>query len=143
MAEPTVERQPPEGFAPSRGRGPFSTRNGPFYDRRTEAGVERGLFVLDRHCNSFGLMHGGMIATFLDGLLAAQAHHASGQVGVTVQLSIDYLRMAREGEWLQGDAHATRKAGELVFVEGRVFTPAGDVARAHAIFKLMSRKRAV
>ena len=143
MGEPTVERQPPEGFTLSRGRGPFSTRNGPFYDRRTEAGIERGLYVLDRHCNSFGLMHGGMIATFLDGLLAAQAHHASGKVGVTIQLSIDYLRMAREGDWLQGDAHATRKAGELVFVEGRVFTSAGDVARAHAIFKLMSRARAV
>ena len=143
MTETESERQPPEGFTLSRGRGPFSTRNGPFYDRRTEAGVERGLYVLDRHCNSFGLMHGGMIATFLDGLLAAQSHHASGKVGVTIQLSIDYLRMARQGEWLQGDAQTTRQAGELVFVEGRVFTSAGDVARAHAIFKLMSRKREV
>lgn len=132
---------PPDGFEPSRGRGPFSTRNGPFYDRVREGRFERGFFVLDRHCNSFGLAHGGMLSTFLDGLLAAQVYREAGRIGVTIHLSTDFLSMARAGDWVQGDAAVTRQAGELVFVEGRAHANGRDVARAHAIFKLMTRPR--
>ena len=134
---------PPEGFAPSRGRGPYSSHNGPFYDRTQDDRFERGFLVLERHCNSFGLVHGGMLSTFLDGLLAAEVFRATGKVGVTINLSTDFLSMARAGDWVQGDARVTRHAGELVFVEGRAHANGRDVARAHAIFKLMTRRREV
>lgn len=134
-------RTAPGGFALSKGRGPFSTRNGPFYDRRTADGVERGFWVLDRHCNSFGIAHGGLLATFMDALLAAQVHHATGRVGVTINLTTDYLSSAREGDWVQGEGRVTRVAGELVFVEGRAFRGDRDLVRARAIFKLMSARR--
>lgn len=134
-------REPPPGFQPSRGRGPYSTHNGPFYDRVTEGRFERGFFVLDRHCNSFGIVHGGMVCTFLDALLAGEAYRAAGRVGVTINLSTDFLSAARRGDWVQGDAQVTRVAGELVFVEGRAHARGRDLARAHAIFKLMSPRR--
>jgi uncharacterized protein (TIGR00369 family) len=115
--------------------------NGPFYDREREGRLERGFFVLDRHCNSFGIVHGGMVCTFLDALLAAAAYRAAGRVGVTIQLSTDFLSAARQGDWVEGDALVTKVAGELVFVEGRARSRGRDLARAHAIFKLMSARR--
>ena len=141
MAEELAARQPPEGFALSRGRGPYSTHNGPWYDRIEGERFERGFFVLERHCNSFGIIHGGLISTFLDGLLAGQVFRHTGRVGVTIQLSTDFLSMARAGDWVQGDAKVTRHAGDLVFVEGRGHAKSRDIARAHAIFKLMVRRR--
>lgn len=141
MDEGGTGREPPEGFQPSRGRGPFSTHNGPFYDRTRDGRFERGFFVLERHCNSFGLAHGGMLSTFLDGLLAAEAYRATGRVGVTINLSVDFLSMARADDWVQGDAQVTRQAGDLVFVEGRAHANGRDVVRAHAIFKLMASRR--
>ena len=36
---------PPEGFRLMTGRGPFSTRNGPFYVRRLEGGVAQAFFA--------------------------------------------------------------------------------------------------
>ena len=41
----------------------------------------------------------------------------------------------------EGDAVVTKVAGELVFVEGRARSRGRDLARAHAIFKLMSARR--
>ncbi len=143
MSDAPEGRPPPEGWTLSRGRGPFSAANGPWYDRRVETGLERGFWVLDRHCNSFGIAHGGLLSTFMDALLAAQVHHASGRVGVTIHLSIDFLSSAREGDWIEGQAHVTRVAGELVFVEGRAIRGDRELVRSQAIFKLMSRRRSV
>lgn len=135
---------PPDGFALSRGRGPFTQHNGPLFDRGLGEGrFERGFYVLERHCNSFGLIHGGMVATFLDGVLAGHVYQASGRAGVTIQLSVDFLAMARRGDWVVGDAQVTRQAGDLVFVEGRARARGRDIARAHAIFKLMKATRRV
>jgi uncharacterized protein (TIGR00369 family) len=138
-----ASKPPPEGFSLSKGRGPYSTRNGPWYDRIQGETFERGFWVLDRHCNSFGLAHGGLICTYLDGLLAGQVYRTAGRVGVTVDLHTHFLHMARAGDWVQGDARVTRHAGDLVFVEGTARANGREIARGHAIFKLMTRQRQV
>lgn len=143
VTEVKADRPPPEGFRLSKGRGPYSSHNGPWYDRVEGERFERGFWMLERHCNSFGLAHGGLIATYLDGLLAGQVYRSTGRIGVTINLSVDFLSMGRVGDWMQGDAQVTRHAGDLVFVEGRAHARGRDVARAHAIFKLTARARPV
>jgi uncharacterized protein (TIGR00369 family) len=100
----------------------------------------QAFFALDRHCNGLGLIHGGMMSAFLDGLLAAAAARATGATPVTIHLSVDFLGMGRAGEWVMGEARVTRATRDLVFVEGRCHVGERDLARASGVFKLMRRR---
>jgi uncharacterized protein (TIGR00369 family) len=132
---------PPEGFSPS-ARGPYTSHNGPMFHRNgPDGGYEHAFFALPRHCNSMGIIHGGMIATFMDGVLARAAHGATGgHAAVTIHLSLDFLSAGRAGEWIFGDGRVTRQTRDLIFVEGRIRLEDRDLARASAIFKPMRRK---
>ncbi len=131
---------PPEGFVESVSRGPFTRHNGPSFHRACDEGVESAFFALARHCNGVGLIHGGMLSAFLDGLLAGAAARDTGAVPVTVQLSVNFLDMGRAGEWVLGRAHVTRRTRDMAFVEGRAHIGARDLARASGVFRLMRRR---
>lgn len=134
--------EPPEGFVASDRRGHFSTHNGPYFHRVSEDdSVEQAFYALPRHANGLGLVHGGMLSAFLDGVLAGAVWRKTQTTGVTIHLSIDYLHMARLGEWVRGEARVTRATRDVAFVEGRAYVGATDVARASGIFKLMGRPR--
>jgi uncharacterized protein (TIGR00369 family) len=128
---------PPAGFTQSAGRGAFSTRNGPYFH---DAAGRQAFFARKRHCNGIGLIHGGMLSAFLDGVLASATSRGAGVVGVTVHLSIDFLDMGRAGDWVIGEASLTRAARDLAFVEGRAYIGARTLARATGVFKLMRRR---
>jgi uncharacterized protein (TIGR00369 family) len=134
---------PPAGFVLATGRGPFSQHNGPFYVRSVPDGAEHGFFALERHCNGLGVVHGGMLASFLDGLLGHAVSAAARSTAVTIHLSLDYLSMARAGEWVEGRARITRQTREVVFAEATALVGARSVVRASAIFKIMDRHRAL
>ena len=128
---------PPPGFVRSSGRGRFSTHNGPYFHRQDGA---QAFFAVARHCNSIGLIHGGMLSAFLDGVLAGAASRGSGATAITVHLSIDFLEMGRAGEWVLGEASLTRAARDMAFVEGRAHIGGRVLARATGVFKLMRRR---
>jgi uncharacterized protein (TIGR00369 family) len=135
-----VSPPPPKGFVPAAGRGPFTTHNGPYFHRPDAAGAEQAFLALDRHCNGLGLIHGGMLASFLDGLLASAAGKASGSTPITMQLSIGFLDMGRAGEWVLGEAQVTRATRDVAFVEGRAHIADRDLARAAGVFRLMRHR---
>ena len=132
---------PPEGFVLSSGRGPFTTHNGPYFHRNGDTKLtEHAFYALKRHANGLGLVHGGMLTAFMDGLLGAAVYRATRTTGVTIHLSVDFLHMARVGEWVLGEAHVTRATREVVFVEGRAHSRGHDVVRASGVFKLMHKR---
>ena len=131
---------PLEGFVPAAGRGPFTTHNGPFFHRPEGEGAQQAFLALERHCNGLGLIHGGMLCAFLDGLLAAAAARATGATPVTMTLTASFLDMGRAGEWVLGEAAVTRATRELAFVEGRAHVGNRDLARATGVFKLLRRR---
>jgi len=132
--------EPPAGFVLTKGRGPFSTHNGPYY-HRIGAGdlVEQAFYALPRHTNGIGIVHGGMLSAFTDGLLAAAVGRGTQKVGVTIHLSIDFLHMAREGDWIAGEARMSRATRDVAFADGRLHARGVDIVRASGVFKLMSR----
>ncbi len=132
--------EPPEGFVRSLRRGPFTEHNGPLYHREATERAVHGFHALRRHCNGLGIVHGGMLASFLDGLLGHAVGAAAKKPGVTIHLSLDYLSMARAGDWIEGEAKVTRLARDVAFAEARAYVGARDVVRATAVFKLMERK---
>lgn len=141
VAKPDEIRPPPAGFLPFDRRGPFSEHNGPIFFRDGATPPVQGFWALRRHCNGLGIVHGGMLASFLDGLLGHTVSAHTGKIGVTIHLSVDYLAMARRGEWIEGEGRVTRAARDVVFAEARAHAGGEDLARATAIFKLMERRR--
>ena len=106
---PADGKEAPAGYLPVEGRGHFSTHNGPYFYRPSEGPlVEQAFFALDRHANGLGLVHGGMLSAFMDGVLGGAVWRGAGVTGVTIHLSVDFLHMARVGEWVMGEARLTR-----------------------------------
>ncbi|THD71912.1 PaaI family thioesterase [Phenylobacterium sp.] len=133
---------PPEGYVPSHGRGGFSTLNGPYFHRPGDGDLaEQAFFALKRHANGVGLVHGGMLSAFMDGVLAGAVGRGTGKAALTIHLSIDFLHIARVGEWVMGEGRMTRATRDVAFAEGRAYVGGHDVVRCSGIFKLMSRDR--
>lgn len=128
---------PPDGFTLAEGRGPFTTHNGPIYRRDDEDGWKRGFRVLKRHCNSFGLVHGGWYMAFADGLLAEAVFRASGAPMLTVRMTSDFLAAARIGDWVEGTARTTRVTRTMAFAEAEIRCGVRLLFTASGVFKLM------
>lgn len=134
---------PPPGFMRVNVLGEFSNHNGPIFRRPAadgDQGIAQAFYIVGRHTNGLGVLHGGMLSTFLDSLLGGSVRQATGRWAVTVHLSIDFLRMARRGEWLLGEGRLTHLAGETAFAEGRAYIGERTVGRATGVFKLTRRQ---
>ena len=141
MSADEIIPEPPTGFVRSHGRGRFSTLNGPYFQRVGDGEtVEQAFYALPRHTNGIGLVHGGMLSAFTDGLLAMAVGRGTDKVAVTIHLSVDFLHMAREGDWVIGEARMTRATREVAFAEGWLRARGVDVLRASGVFKLMERR---
>ena len=53
---------PPDGFAPHFRKSAVTDAWEPLFSRRIDGTVQIGLSLRDAHCNSSGLLHGGVIA---------------------------------------------------------------------------------
>jgi uncharacterized protein (TIGR00369 family) len=132
--------EPPPGFVLSQGRGQFSTHNGPYFHRVGDGDlVEQAFYALPRHTNGIGLVHGGMLSAFTDGLLAMAVGRGTQKTAVTIHLSIDFLHMARQGEWIIGEARLSRATKDVAFADGRLHARGVEIVRASGVFKVMSR----
>ena len=131
---------PPEGFELSASRGPFSSHNGPFYHRVTDAGVWHGLRLRERHCNGHGIIHGGLYMAMADGLMGALVWHATGVGGVTIRMTSDFLGMAKPGDWLEGTGTVTHAARTVAFAEAKLYVGGRSVLTASGVFKLLPKR---
>ena len=129
----------PEGFSPlQRPRpNPFNDMVGPFYERRRGDQVSLGLRIEERHCNSRGLAHGGLLAALADVALGYAALAVAGQSSfVTVQLSMDYSGSARAGDWVESEVEVQHAGSRLAFANGYLLAGGRRIVRASAIFAL-------
>lgn len=147
MSEREVAREipldPPEGFIETPARGAFSRHNGPFFYKADAETFYLGFRVLGRHCNSFGVAHGGMLMTLADRLLATAIGRLGARRMLTVRMTTDFIGMARTGEWVEGTARVTRAGKSLVFVEGSAEVTGGrPVFTASGVFKVFEKRKA-
>ncbi|MDG2521237.1 PaaI family thioesterase [Caulobacter segnis] len=134
---------PPEGFSPHTRKSPLTDPWEPLYARVLEDRVLIGLEVRAPHANSRGMLHGGLIAGLVDNamglscgqVLAAQGIAAGGLV--TVSLNVDYLGLAKPGQWLVFDTHFLKPGKTLCFAEAGVTADGAAIARARASFKVL------
>ncbi len=138
--DPGGEDNPPEGFVLSERRGPFTTHNGPFYHKLDGETFVQGFRARERHCNGLGIVHGGLLMSFADSLLAAAIWRGTGQRLVTIRMTSDFLNMAKPGEWVEGISHLRHADGTIAQASARIYVSSRTVLTASGIFKLMGRR---
>jgi len=129
----------PDGFRPAHIHGDFIAFNGPLYARLTDATIQLGFRVEQRHTNPLGICHGGMLATFVDMLVPCTAMYEPGRERrflPTISLQIDYLGPSPLGAWVQGEAQILRSTRNLVFGQGLVNADGAPALRFSGIFKI-------
>lgn len=119
--------------------GGFETHVGPIYHRKRDDGVMVfGFRCHARHVNPQGVVHGGMLMTFVDHVLGALVWHRIGRrPTATVSLNSDFLNAVRVGDWVEGTAEIVRQGSSLVFVRGELTVEGRPVLAANGIWKVL------
>jgi len=129
----------PEGFTRHARKSPLTEPWEPIWSRERAQVVQLGLRIASAHCNGRGFAHGGLIASLADNAMGLSACGAGGKIGaVTVHLSVDYVRSAKLGQWLQVEPRVIRVGGTLGFVDALITADDELIARADATFRLVS-----
>lgn len=135
---------PPAGFTRHFRKSPLTEPWEPLYSRRAEGAVVIGLWAAEAHANSRGFVHGGLITALADnamGLSCVQRLDGGASL-VTVNLTLDFLGVARVGQWLEFDTVFVKPGASLCFAQAFVTADGDPCARANAVFKAVGARGA-
>lgn len=126
----------PAGFEPSERTGPFFDLIGPIYASTDDRGIRLGLPARTEHCNARGFVHAAVLAALLDVVCGRNcgARMPPNTALLTVNLNVDYIAAAQNGDWLEASATVARVGRRLAFADGRVEVDGKPVAKASAVF---------
>jgi uncharacterized protein (TIGR00369 family) len=131
----------PPGFRLIAQTSGFAEANGPWFEKVEGGRLIRGFLPGPRHANSHGIVHGGMLATFIDSAMGSTVFHVLERRCVTIRLSLDYLMPGRIGDWLQAEAEVIGHDENMAQVRARLYGPRHDTLTALGSFALLSRHR--
>ncbi|WP_353471690.1 PaaI family thioesterase [Salipiger sp. H15] len=99
-----------------------------------------GLQTNEMHANPIGSIHGGVLTTLLDQVIAIAAWNAADrQPTVTVQMDTRFLGAAKAGDFLETRAEIRHQTRSLIFVDGEVLRGDTPIATATAVMKISAR----
>ena len=133
----------PDGFKPHFKKSLFTDPWEPIYSEQRADRLRLGLFLSTAHCNSRGLVHGGLISTLADnamGLSCVQVMQAADieVLGlVTMSLRTDYINTASLGEWLVVDTDYVKCGKSICFTRALIRAGERVIAKADATFKVI------
>lgn len=132
----------PDGYEPEPEDNAFLALVGPVF-RKTDGDRARFLFdAQDKHRNPRGVVHGGMLMTFMDNLLAHVITRAVGGARkATMSLSCDFVAPARPGQRIEGVGEVTRVTRSMVFARGAITADGATVATGAGVWKLLGDAR--
>ena len=126
----TLSMTPRSVFIPYPRTSRYLELVGPVYQHREDPSVI-GFELDERHTNSRGFCHAGVLVALADTVMGHTIEHAATVSGrpVTVTLTTDFIGTARTGDWLEGHAAVRRAGRRLAFGASRV--PPSRPARLH------------
>lgn len=132
----------PDGYEPEPEDNAFVALVGPVF-RKTDGDRARFLFdAQEKHRNPRGVVHGGMLMTFMDNLLAHVVTRAVGDARkATMSLSCDFVAPARPGQRIEGAGEVTRVTRSMVFARGAITADGATVATGAGVWKLLGDAR--
>lgn len=135
-----MSADPPDGFEPHFRKSPVTDPWEPLFSRKIDGVVQIGLHLRAAHCNSRGLLHGGVVAALADNAmgLSCGTSMATKQGLVTLSLSVDYVGTAKIGQWLQVEPRVLRTGKTVGFSDALVTADGAMIARASATFRVLA-----
>ena len=126
----------PAGFAPFPDQGPFLEHIGPIHVREDSDELVLGLRAEERHANHRGTVQGGLLSTFADFALgrAIEADADDDKDRATVSLTVDFLKPARPGDWIESRTRVDRVGGTLAFADCSLTVEGREIVRARAVW---------
>jgi uncharacterized protein (TIGR00369 family) len=127
----------PDGFVPWPDQGPYLEHIGPIHVRRgDEEELVLGLRAEERHTNHRGTVQGGLLSTFADFALgrAIEADADDGKDRATVSLTVDYLKPAKPGDWIESRTRVERVGGTLAFADCSLTVEGREIVRARSVW---------
>ena len=81
-------------------------------------------------------MQGGLLATFADFALgrAIEADAEDGKDRATVSITVDYLKPAKPGDWVETRTRVERVGGTLSFADCSLTVDEREIVRARAVW---------
>lgn len=83
-------------------------------------GVVSPIVIPGNYAGPPGTAHGGIVAAYLDELLAGAVVRATGRIAITGELTVRYVRPAPVETPILGHARAVTDHGRYIDVEGRL-----------------------
>lgn len=138
------EQLVPDGFEQHFRRSAVTDPWEPIYSRKLDDRLQIGLVLAEAHCNSRGLVHGGVIASLADNAMGLSCVFALANSGrdpgkglVTVSLGTDYLGSGKLGQWLAIDPEPVKLGGSICFARAMITADGAPIAMANATFKIL------
>lgn len=91
----------------------------------------------ESHKNHLGIVHGGVITSLMDQVIAISAWNAADrQPTVTVQMETRFLGVARVGDFLTIQPSIRQTTRSLMFVDADITCDGRPIASASAVMKI-------
>jgi acyl-coenzyme A thioesterase 13 len=134
----------PEGYGPLPRSSNFLQMVGPLFCKTDGGGLVLGLRIEERHANSRGIAHGGLLTTLADLALGYNCGRmiASNQTLITTSITIDFAASASVGDWLTAHTDVQQTGKRLSFANCYLMVGDKRIARASGIFSVIERKAA-
>ena len=90
----------------------------------------------ERHTNHRGTIQGGLLSTFADFALgrAIENDADDDKDRATVSLTVDFLKPARPGDWIESRTRVDRVGGTLAFADCTLTAGDREIVRARAVW---------
>jgi uncharacterized protein (TIGR00369 family) len=89
--------------------------------------------------NGRGVIHGGILATYIDHTIGRTARNAAGVAVATIQLDLHYLAPARPGSFIEARGTVVRRTRSVIFLRGELSAEGRPVLSASGIWKILGQ----
>jgi uncharacterized protein (TIGR00369 family) len=135
------ESDPPEGFHLANIPGPVLDINGPLHVHLEDRNLRLGLRIEERHCNSSGVCHGGILMMFADVQQGVGTMFKAEEFNFmpTMHMSTDFAVPVRVGSWLVGETEVIRMTRNMAFSSCILSVDGVPVVRSSGVNKRTSK----
>ena len=118
----------------------FPTLVGPFWMSEADQTFRLAFVVERKHLNRAGNVHGGMLMTFADQVMALTGRRATGDKRhATIELNIQFVGAVHLGDFVVAQAEAVRTTRSVTFMRATMSVGTRIVATTSGIWKILEK----
>jgi len=118
----------------------FPNMVGPFWMREEGPQLRIGFVAERKHLNRAGNVHGGMLMTFADQVMALTGRRATGDKRhATIELNIQFVGAVHLGDFVVAQAEAVRTTRSVTFMRATMYVGKRVVATTSGIWKILEK----